>query len=133
MNVEGFLQELMAIAPSAGGGHYGFKKPDGHTRGFVQLIPSQTGVQIHRIWACEPRSGDGSLMMRALCGLADQHRVEIKLKVIPIGRKPFPMSREQLKDWYATFGFAGERWVMIRKPAAKQLDPAASEDSHSAA
>lgn len=117
-NVVAFLQDLVAVAPPAGGGHYGFKKPDGRARGFVQLICSERIIQIHRIWASEPGTGDGSIMMRKLCELADRHGVEMKLKVIPIGRKPFPMSREQLKAWYQRFDFSGSRWILTRKPAS---------------
>ena len=91
MNVVAFLKDLVAVAPPAGGGNYGFKKPDGHSRGFVQLICSERVVRIHRIWASEPGTGAGSIMMRTLCDIADRHGVEMKLKVIPIGRKPFPM------------------------------------------
>jgi hypothetical protein len=39
------------------------------------------------------------------------------LKVIPIGRKPHPLSREQLKSWYQKYGFEGPRWLLQRKPA----------------
>ncbi len=131
MNVVAFLQELVTVAPPAGGGHYGFKKPDGHSRGFVQLICSERIVRIHRIWASEPGTGDGSIMMRTLCELADRHGVEMKLKVIPIGRKPFPMSREKLKAWYQRFDFAGERWTLTRKPTIRQYSATASAASQS--
>jgi hypothetical protein len=59
-------------------------------------------------------------MMRTLCELADRHGVEMKLKVIPIGRKPFPMSREKLKEWYQRFDFAGPGWTLSRKPSFRQ-------------
>jgi hypothetical protein len=120
MNVAAFLQELVAVAPPAGRGHYGFKSAKGRSHGFVQLICSERIIQIHRIWASEPGTGIGSIMMRTLCDLADRHCVEMKLKVVPIGRKPFPMSREQLKSWYQRFDFFGSRWILIRKPAARE-------------
>jgi hypothetical protein len=126
MNVVAFLQELVAVAPPAGRGHYGFKSAEGRSHGFVQLICSDRIIQIHRIWASEPGMGVGSIMMRALCDLADRHGVEMKLKVVPIGRKPFPMSREQLKAWYQRFDFAGERWILIRKPTIGQFSATAS-------
>lgn len=125
-SVVAFLQDLIAVAPSAGGGHYGFKKADGLPRGFVQLICSERIVQIHRIWASEPGTGAGSIMMRTLCHLADRHRVEMKLKVIPIGRKPHPMSRDQLKSWYQRFDFTGARWILTRKPAITEPSAAPS-------
>jgi hypothetical protein len=130
-NVIAFLEELAAVAPPAGGGHYGFKKPDGHALGFVQLISSERMIQIHRIWASEPGTGGGSIMMRSLCDLADRNGVELKLKVIPIGRKPFPMSRDQLKAWYQRFDFIGERWILTRKPIARELSPAVSAATQS--
>jgi hypothetical protein len=121
MNVVAFLNELVVVAPPAGGGHYRFKNPDGQTHGFVQLISTERIVQIHRIWAIVPGKGSGPIMLRALCELADRHGVELKLKVLPIGRKPFPMSREQLKAWYQRFNFAGSGWTMIRKPGSGKL------------
>ena len=120
-NVVAFLNDLVAVAPPAGGGHYGFKNQDGRTQGFVQLISTERLIQIHRIWATEPGKGGGSIMMRTLCELADRHGVEMKLKVIPIGRKPFPMSREQLKAWYQRFNFAGSGWTLIRKPVSREF------------
>jgi hypothetical protein len=128
-NIVAFLKDLVAVAPPAGGGHYAFKKSDGQTQGFVQLICSERLIQIHRIWSAEPGTGGGSIMMRTLCELADRHGVEMKLKVIPIGRKPFPMSREQLKAWYQRFDFAGERWILMRKPNIGQFSATASAAS----
>ena len=105
------------IAPSAGRGCYGFAKTDGGRHGFVQfIVDSERKIQIHRLWSLKPGSGSGSIMMRAVCKLADRHGVELKLKVIPIGRKPYPMSREQLKAWYQRHNFQGPRWVLLRKP-----------------
>jgi hypothetical protein len=115
-NVAAFLHDLIAFAPAAGRGHFAFKDSDGRTLGFVQLICTERLVQIHRIWAAHPGTGAGSIMMRTLCDLADCHGVEMKLKVIPIGRKPYPMSRKQLKAWYQRFNFAGPRWILSRQP-----------------
>jgi hypothetical protein len=67
--------------------------------------------------------------MRTLCELADRQGVEMKLKVIPIGRKPFPMSRQQLKAWYQRLGFTGSRWHLTRKPAGRE-SPATEAISH---
>jgi hypothetical protein len=127
-NVAEFLAGLSAVASPAGRGCYEFKKPGGGSHGFVQfIISSHRMIQIHRLWTLEPGNGNGSIMIRALCQLADWHGVEMKLKVIPIGRKPFPMSRQQLKAWYQGHGFEGARWIMFRKPGrqnpvAKPLD-----------
>jgi hypothetical protein len=130
-NVVAFLKELVVAAPPAGRGHFEFKRADGRHIGFVQLICWERIVQIHRIWASQPGMGGGSIMMRTLCELADRHGVEMKLKVIPIGRKPFPMSRQQLKAWYQRLGFAGSRWHLTRKPASREFAAASGVDSQS--
>jgi hypothetical protein len=116
-NVANFIADLKTLAPSAGRGSYVFPNADGQSRGFVQfIIESDRKLVIHRIWTPEPGKGNGAAMLRALCDLADRHGVQLALKVIPIGRKPFPMSREQLKQWYERFGFTGPRWKMSRPP-----------------
>ena len=58
--------------------------------------------------------------LRTLCDLADQHGVELQLKALPIGRKPHPMTREQLKTWYERHGFQGPGWKLMRKPTVGQ-------------
>jgi hypothetical protein len=117
-NVATFLAALQMIAPAVGRGSYAFNKSVGGCHGYVQFIPrSSRTIEIHRLWTHDPGRGNGTLMLKWLCELADQHRVEIKLKVLPIGRKPYPMSREQLRDWYRRHGFEGEAWKLSRKPA----------------
>jgi len=116
-NVGNFIAGLQAIAPAAGLGAYAFAKADGGCHGFVQfIIQSDRRVAIHRLWTLEPGKGNGSTMLRTLCDLADRHDVEMELKVTPIGRKPYPLSREQLKTWYESYGFGGERWKLRRTP-----------------
>jgi hypothetical protein len=116
-NVAEFLTALVAIAPSAGRGDYGFRDAAGGYYGYVQfIICSPRTIEIHRLWTLEPGKGNGSKMLRAICDLADQHGVEIKLKVLPIGRKPYPLSREKLKSWYEAHGFAGPKWKLARQP-----------------
>jgi hypothetical protein len=80
------------------------------------IIRSSRKVEIHRLWTLEPGRGNGKAMLKAMCDLADQHRVEIALKVLPIGRKPYPMSREQLRAWYRKYGFEGDGWKLLRRP-----------------
>jgi hypothetical protein len=115
-NVANFLAALRTIARPAGQGSYAFADVD-RCMGFVQfIIDSDRRVTIHRIWTLQPGKGDGAVILRNLCALADQHGVELALKVIPIGRKPYPMSRENLKIWYERFGFQGPRWKLVRTP-----------------
>jgi hypothetical protein len=116
-NVANFLRELASIAPPAGEGAYGFPDGKGHTRGWVQfIIESDRQVKIHRLWTLRPNDGNGSVMLKKLCELADRNGVEIVLKVLPFGRKPHPRSREELQQWYERYGFIGTRKKMIRVP-----------------
>jgi hypothetical protein len=59
-------------------------------------------------------------MLRTLCDLADRHEVEIKLKVLPFGHKPYALSRPQLKTWYERHGFQGTGWRLLRKAAVRK-------------
>src|ERR1700722_5160183 len=101
-----FLNDLKTIAPAADGGAYAFVDADGHCRGWVQfIIRSDRVVEIHRLWTLPPGKGNGSMMLRAVCELADRHGIEIVLRSLPFGRKPYPLSREQLQVWYKRYGF----------------------------
>jgi hypothetical protein len=123
-HVAELIAELKTTARAAGQGSFTFTDGQGTYLGFVQLIvDSPRKLTIHRVWTPSARQGRGRAMMRILCDLADRHDVELSLKVIPLGRKPYPMSREQLKAWYERQGFSGEKWRLLRKPmraAAKE-------------
>jgi hypothetical protein len=115
--VSNFITELTAIARAAGQGSYAFGCEDGGCPGWVQLIPdSDHHITIHRLWTLQPGSGNGAIMLRALCDLADRHGVELKLRPLPFGRKPYAMNRDQLLAWYERHGFQGNRRKMIRIP-----------------
>jgi hypothetical protein len=119
-NVANFLADFTCIAKRVNDGCFAVANPSGGSHGFVQFIPSSDeSIQIHRLWTLEPGKGNGSAIVRVLCELADRHGVELKLKVIPIGRKPHPLNREQLKVWYQRHGFEGARWLLQRKPAVR--------------
>jgi hypothetical protein len=119
-NVADFFADFASIAKPAGDGCFSITNPLGGCHGFVQfIISSERMIQIHRLWTLEPGKGNGSIMVRAVCELADRHGVELKLKVIPIGRKPHPLSREQLKAWYQKHAFEGPGWILLRKPIAR--------------
>ena len=107
-----FFKDLATIARRAGRGDFEFVD-----RGVVQLIPwGEMTVQLHRLWANQPGKGNGSSILRELCGLADRHGVRIEIKVTPFGRKPYPMDRAQLHAWYLRHGFEGTKKKMVRKP-----------------
>jgi len=115
--VSGFASDLALIARPAGGGAHAFLGEDGSCRGFVQIIwDSASEMVIHRLWTLSPGAGNGSMMLRAICELADRHGIAIKLKALPFGRKPYPMDRDRLVIWYQRHGFEGTRRKMIRKP-----------------
>jgi hypothetical protein len=123
--VDSFLVDLAKIARPAGGGSHAFVDVEGHCRGFVQIIwSSNQQFTVHRLWTLQSGTGNGSMMLRALCDLADRHRIEIVLKALPFGRKPYPMSREQLLMWYQRCGFEGTVRKMLRKP--RMASPVAS-------
>jgi len=116
-DVECFFRDLVTLAPPAGEGTYAFRNETGGWRGFIQFIPrGDRSLIIHRLWTREPGAGNGSAMLRAVCALADRHGVEITLKPLPIGRTPYPLSREQLHAWYERHGFIGTRRKLIRRP-----------------
>jgi len=116
-SVNGFLGELSTIAQSAGRGDYTFPMEDGTKHGAVQfIVRSPRRLIIHRLWSLHPGKGSGTKMLQTLCDLADRHDVELSLKVIPIGRKPYPMDREKLMAWYRKYGFEGDHRRMLRRP-----------------
>jgi hypothetical protein len=122
-NVADFLAALAAVAPPAGRGDYVFPNADGGSHGLVQFLAhSHREVIIHRLWTHQPGQKSGSIMLRILCTLADEHRVELTLKALPFGRKPYPMSREQLVAWYKRYGFEGTHKRMTRRPRAVAAD-----------
>ncbi len=119
-----FLNDLNAIAPAAGGGSYAFVAPDHSCRGWVQfIVRSDRTVEIHRLWTLHPGKGNGSMMLRTVCELADRHGIEMVLRTLPFGRKPYPLSRQQLLLWYKRHGF--EEWgrKMIRRPRLASAAP----------
>jgi hypothetical protein len=121
-NVRRFLTAMEAFAPQAGLGAHGFRNPDGGCYGFVQfLVNSPQSVTIHRLWTLQPGQGNGTRVLNKVCELADFYSVELKLKTLPFGRKPYRMSPEQLLAWYERHGFKGTRRKMIRTPQGSQL------------
>src|SRR5580692_8674797 len=77
-NVVNFLACLAQTAPPIGQATHSFPKPDGGFHGYVQfIIDSDRELMIHRFWSCHPDNGSGSVMLRTLCNLADQHGIQM--------------------------------------------------------
>jgi hypothetical protein len=115
--VPGFFAALAEIAAVAGHQTYRFVGPDGVCRGFVQFSHCPVGVvTIHRLWTPTPGHGNGSIMLNLLCQLADSNEVQILLKALPFGQKPYPMDREQLAEWYRRHQFEGTHKRLLRLP-----------------
>jgi hypothetical protein len=113
-----FMFDLATVAQPAGYGAYAFLDSDGSSRGFVQLIwDSPRAATLHRLWTLKRGAGNGAMMLSKLCELADRHGIEISLKPLPFGRKPYPLAGQQLATWYRRYGFVGNRKKLVRRPA----------------
>jgi hypothetical protein len=130
--IDAFFNALQDFAKPVGQGDWLFRDDGGNSLGRVQfIIESPNRLTIHRLMSDVPDRGTGSRMLRTLCDLADEHGVELELKVIPIGAKPYPRSREQLAGWYARYGFEGTHKKMLRTPRVMAEIPAATRmESH---
>jgi hypothetical protein len=114
--VTSFFADLAVISNLTGNITHTFCDPLEGPIGYVQFHRAGTTVTIHRIWTLLPKHGHGSKILRQICELADRHHVFIKLKVAPLGRRPYPMSKEQLRAWYHRHGFRGRR-QLVRSPS----------------
>ncbi|MGA3067047.1 MAG: hypothetical protein ABSF29_09390 [Tepidisphaeraceae bacterium] len=118
-NVGNFFAGLAAVAPSVGQGCHAFPGTDGHCRGWVQfIVESGRQVTIHRLWTLQPGVGNGKHILRSVCEMADRHQVDLVLKTLPFGRKPYPLEKHDLKSWYERYGFVADKKKMIRVPRA---------------
>ena len=115
-NTDAFFEELKSITHQTGSITHAFNDPNMGLIGYIQLHRAGGTITIHRIWTVFPKRGYGSKMLRQICELADRHQVFIKLKVAPLGQKPYPLSAVQLREWYHRHGFRGEK-KLIRSPA----------------
>jgi hypothetical protein len=117
------MEDLLAHSRLEGSLQYQFADEAGEAIGFVQIgHPSKKQILIHRIWATSPGQGAGSQMLRTLCDLADLHGVEIVLRPLPFGDKPYPRSIAELQQWYGRFGFSGTAKRMIRTPQPQMAE-----------
>jgi hypothetical protein len=117
--VDALLDDLAMVARTIGPITHEFADDNRQPTGYVQLHRKGASITIHRIWALRPHHGFGSQMLRQLCSLADRHGVELRLKVAPLGAKPYPLSSDQLRGWYQRHGFHGTN-KLIRQPAVRR-------------
>ena len=129
--VRDFLAALSAVASAAANeGDYVFPKPQGGHHGFVQFhFHSDRELIIHRLWASQTGQGSGSFILRTLCALADAYGVSLRLRALPFGREPYPMSRDDLIAWYRRHGFDGPPRRLARQPRPTATGPAAARHS----
>jgi len=115
-----FLNELKLLGRQISETTFVFNEADELRRGYVQIDRFADGVaSVHRIWANSPGHGVGSQLLRTLCELADRHRVQIALRAVPFGAKPYPMTQADLDAWYRRHGFEGGR-KLIRQPRVQK-------------
>jgi hypothetical protein len=117
-DTDAFFAELRKITHQTGEITHTFSEPTGVPIEYIQLHRCGGAVTIHRLWTVCPKRGHGSKMLRQICGLADRYRVFIKLKISPLGPKPYPMSVVELRAWYHRHGFRGDR-KLIRSPTSR--------------
>jgi hypothetical protein len=116
---DAFFAELAETTGKLGSITHSFADEQKKIIGYVQLHRIPDAVILHRIWTLVPRQGHGSIMLNHLCNLADRHAVQLQLKVIPLGTRPYPLSAEQLRAWYCRHGFKGGK-TLIREPSQQR-------------
>ncbi len=79
----------------------------------------EVGVSLIKVRSPLAGAGYGTMMLNALCVLADKHEVALRLEILPTGR----LTEEDLTSWYARRGFVpgfrspfDEGPVMSRSP-----------------
>jgi GNAT superfamily N-acetyltransferase len=85
----------------------------------------EVGVSLIKVRSTLAGAGYGTMMLNALCGLADKHDVALRLEILPTGR----LTEQDLKGWYERRGFVpgtnsifDEGPVMSRSPHAQPED-----------
>ena len=85
----------------------------------------EVGVSLIKVRSTLAGAGYGTIMLNALCALADKHDVALRLEILPTGR----LTEQDLKSWYERRGFApgtksifDEGPVMSRSPHAQPED-----------
>ena len=102
----GYDQNLSEIYP------FVFEDTDGRSIGVVALgvYPHETMnyVHIYHIGSFRRNRGNGSSILHELCFQADKYQIILSLSpmFMPNGRDK-PMSTEQMRSWYGSFGFRG--------------------------
>ncbi|CAH2601200.1 conserved protein of unknown function [Rhodovastum atsumiense] len=86
------------------------------------LLPSRydgASVEMHTLRSLRPRNGQGTEVLRFICGQADACGVTLTLKAWPYATEAVaqPMEQARLIRWYEKFGFRATRYgAMVRPP-----------------
>jgi hypothetical protein len=88
----------------------------------IEIAKFNGRIQLQAIVSLEARGkGHATGALNWLCQLADKHKVDIELHVVPIGKIANEgvrrLNKQQLKDWYGRHGFVrnGHDDSMIRR------------------
>ena len=97
-----------------------FEDSDGKSIGVVALAVYTHGkknyVHIYHMGSFMGNRGNGSRILEELCSQADKYQISLSLSPISMPNgKNIPMSDEQLRSWYAKFGFR-DGSLFSRKP-----------------
>jgi hypothetical protein len=115
--VDAMIQDLLNLSHQVAPTTFEFRDEFMQPMGFVQIYcQSSCRILVHRLWAASPGKGVGSQILQTLCELADLHSVEIVLRPLPFGPKPYPRTVDELRQWYDCRGFVGTAKRMIRVP-----------------
>ena len=90
---------------------------------FFEVDEREGRLRLRGIRSVEPNSGVGSIVLKRIINIADQHGVTVELTASPYGEGD-RISGDKLKDWYKSHGFEEEEGhdpalgYMVRKAAA---------------
>lgn len=84
-------------------GHPGSKYRGDQDGAWIEVVKQRYGYYVELVWVEKQyrNTGIGTLLMRALCALADAEGADMELCAADIGG----LSDEELLDWYGKFGF----------------------------
>ena len=86
----------------------------------------EVGVSLITVRRTLTGAGYGTLMLNALCDLADKHDVALRLEILPTGR----LTEQDLKSWYERRGFVpGTNPIFDGGPVMSRSPHAQLEDA----